>query len=167
MLSLCKSHSEQRGFAWCWIQDSAAARPGDLGGESAWGEIPVLGVQSRAGAVQGARKHGSRAGRAGALHEFLDTVPASHRNPQMLMVLPASSTPQAVWDEGFASEPGGAEPPTPAASRGRDCPQCVSKVYGEARKSEQMQSEMTAREGWSTRHNRRAGLGEGQRTGLC
>lgn len=105
MLSLCKSHSEQCGFAWCWVQDSAAARPGDLGGGSAWGEIPVLGVQSRAGAVQGAQKHGSRAGRAGALHEFLDTAPASHRNPQMLMVLPASSTPQAVWGEGFASEP--------------------------------------------------------------
>lgn len=52
-------------------------------------------------------------------------------------------------------------------NQGWDCPQCVCRVFGEARQLEQMQSEMMAREAWSTRHNRRAGLGEGQGTGFC
>lgn len=100
MLSLCKSHWEQRGFAWCWVWDSAAAWPGDLGVKSELGgEIPVLKVleiQSKAGV-------GNQAAELGGIPDSWTQLLFPTKIP---MAPPASSSPPgAVWGEGFASEP--------------------------------------------------------------
>lgn len=116
--SLCKSHSEQYGFHWCWVYNSVAVWPADLGEDSAWGKITLLENSSASTQMELYRVDVNKVAETEELgpcrsSRLLDIVPVSRSNLNMLMFLWAFSTPLRVcgvstlhdYCERFASSP--------------------------------------------------------------